>query len=291
MYQNHFQLAERPFNLRPDPSYLYLGERHRMALAMLEYGLFEQDGYAVITGDVGSGKTTLVRHLLRALDNEYQIGLITNTHKSFGDLLHWVTAAFGIERAGRTDAELHQAFVDYLVSVYERGQQTLLIIDEAQNLDPGSLEEVRVLSNINADASNVMQLLLVGQPELRELLRHPSLTQVAQRISTHYHLAPLAADDVGDYIRHRLQVAGAQRPLFTQPAIQMIAAASGGVPRLINQISETCLVYAFGANSQVVNSHTVNDVLNDRRASQILPLHRAQVAGTTLNPNTNMGRK
>lgn len=269
MYLQHFELADRPFNLRPDPDYLFLGSQHSLALRMLEYGLFEQDGFIVITGSVGSGKTTLVRHLLRAANDSHSVALISNTHASFGDLLHWVAAAFGIPREGRTDAELHQAFTDHLITVYERGQRTLLIIDEAQNLDPGSLEEIRVLSNINADRSQVLQLMLVGQPELRLLLQRAELRQVAQRISTYHHLAPLDAEDVGDYIRHRLTVAGARRPLFSEAAIARIAAASSGVPRLINQIAEAALVYSFAEAAHRVYAEVVDQVLADRRQAGV----------------------
>lgn len=281
MYENHFQLKTRPFNLRPDPAYLYLGDQHAMALRMLEYGLFEQDGYTVITGEVGSGKSTLVRHLLNALGHSYQIGLISNTHAAFGDLLHWVAAAFGIRREERTDAELYDAFVDYLINGYRCGRRTLLIVDEAQNLGVGSLEEVRVLSNINADGAHVMQLLLVGQPELRRLLQRRELVQVAQRISTHFHLEALAADAVPEYIRHRLLVAGARRPIFSDRAMNLIKVASGGIPRLINQICDTALVYAFANRHDYVVAETVRDVIRDRRASRVLPMAGAAALRST----------
>ncbi|MEO1420404.1 MAG: AAA family ATPase [Pseudomonadota bacterium] len=272
MYLEHFNLASRPFNLRPDPAFLFPSEQHKLALAVLEYGLLEQDGYVVVTGEVGSGKTTLVRHLLGKLEPDFEVGLITNTHSSFGDLLHWVTAAFGLRRESRTDAELHQTFIDHIIGVYARGRKTLLIVDEAQNLDTGSLEEIRVLSNINADGSHVLQLLLVGQPELREKLADPRVTQIAQRISTHFHLDALAPAAIGEYINHRLWVAGASRPLFSQRAVDLIGRASGGVPRLINQIAETALVYAFAANANRVYFNTVEDVLKDRKTSKLLPV-------------------
>jgi len=272
MYEKYFQLKARPFNLRPDPSFMYLSEQHAMALRMLEYGLFEQDGYTVITGEVGSGKSTLVRHLLNALGHSFQIGLISNTHAAFGDLLHWVAAAFGIRREKRTDAELYDAFVDYLISGYRSGRRTLLIVDEAQNLGVGSLEEVRVLSNINADGAHVMQLLLVGQPELKRLLQRRELVQVAQRISTHFHLDALAGDAVPGYIRHRLLVAGATRPIFSDRAMDLIRTASGGIPRLINQLCDTALVYAFANRENCVAADTVQSVIRDRQASRVLPM-------------------
>lgn len=283
MYLEHFSLNVRPFNLRPDPQFLYLSEHHRLALAVLRYGLLEQDGYVVVTGEVGSGKTTLVRHLLDVLATQFEIGMISNTHKSFGDLLHWVTVAFGIEREGRTDAELHQAFVDHMIGVYSRGKKVLLIVDEAQNLDAESLEEIRVLSNINSDGSHVLQLLLVGQPELRSRLNDQRLTQIAQRISTHFHLEALSSEAVGAYLAHRLRVAGAKRPLFSQRAVELIAGASGGVPRLINQIAETSLVYAFAAGTGVVYHKTVADVLQDRVNSDLLPVKSVAYANPAVS--------
>jgi len=285
MYENYFNLKARPFNLRPDPSFLYLSEQHAMALRMLEYGLFEQDGYTLITGEVGSGKSTLVRHLLTALGNDFQIGLISNTHAAFGDLLYWVAAAFGIRRENRTDAELYDAFVEYLISGYRSGLRTLLIVDEAQNLGVGSLEEVRVLSNINADGAHVMQLLLVGQPELRRLLQRRELVQVAQRVSTHFHLDALDGDAVPGYIRHRLLVAGAKRPIFSNRAMELIRIASGGIPRLINQICDTALVYAYANRDSYVVADTVRSVIRDRQASRVLPL--ATPPPTTGLPSPN----
>lgn len=284
MYLRHFNLRARPFNLRPDPAFLYPSEQHRLAAAVLEYGLVQQDGYVVITGEVGSGKTTLVRHLMTSLESQFEIGMIANTHASFGDLLHWVTVAFGIERSGRTDAELHQAFIEHIVDVYAGGRKTLLIVDEAQNLDADSLEEIRVLSNINSGGSHVLQLLLVGQPELRHQLSEPRLTQIAQRVSTHYHLDALAAEAVGSYLNHRLMVAGASRPLFSVSAVELIAAASGGIPRLINQIAETALVYAFASGATRVYRETILDVLEDRKQSQLLPVHAAGEINWAVSP-------
>jgi len=272
MYEAHFNLDTRPFNLRPDPAYLFLSRQHTMALSMLEYGLFEQDAFTVITGEVGCGKSMLVRYLLNKLDDTFQIGLISNTHSSFGDLLHWVTGAFGIARDNRTEAELYDAFVNFLVAGYRRGLKTLLIVDEAQNLDVDSLEEIRVLSNINADGNHVMQLLLVGQPELRDLLQRSELVQVAQRIATHFHLEPLSGDQVSAYIIHRLKIAGATRPIFSEKALEVIADASGGIPRLINQLCDACLVYSFANGTRQVPGDTATQVVNDRIESQVLPL-------------------
>ena len=273
MYERFFGLACRPFALRPDPRFLFLGERHATALQMLEYGLFEQDGFVVISGDVGSGKTILIRHLLNVLADKYQIGLISNTHGSFGGLLYWVAAAFDIPTEGRSESALYDAFVKHLIGAYSRGQRTLIVVDEAQNLTKKSLEEIRVLSNINADGNHIVQLLLVGQPELRDLLRQPGLEQFAQRISTHFHLRPLDDADVARYINHRLMVAGAAKPIFTNTALEYLADASCGIPRLVNQIADSALVYAFADQSRIVDSRIMLQVLNDRLLSQVLPVN------------------
>ena len=273
MYERFFGLACRPFALRPDPRFLYLGDRHATALQLLEYGLFEQDGFVVVSGEVGSGKTILIRHLLNALVDKYQIGLISNTHGSFGGLLYWVASAFDIPTEGRSEAALYDAFVQHLVDGYANGQRTLIIVDEAQNLSKKSLEEIRVLSNINADGNHIVQLLLVGQPELRQLLRQPGLEQFAQRISTHFHLRSLDEVDVSRYVNHRLTVAGAVRPIFTNTALDYLADASCGIPRLINQIADSALVYAFADQSRIVDSRIMLQVLNDRLLSQVLPVN------------------
>ena len=272
MYERFFGLRHRPFTLRPDPRFLFPSKTHSTALKMLEYGLFEQDGFVVITGDIGSGKTMLIRYLLDTLDNNFQVGLIANTHCSFGDLLGWVASSFGLEHDDRSESMVYEAFTKYLINGYANGKRTLLIIDEAQNLSPRSLEEVRVVSNINADGDHVLQLLLVGQPELRGILRQPGLEQFAQRISVHYHVEPLERQDVGRYINHRLQVAGANRPIFTDLALGRIAEATGGIPRLVNQISDTALFYAYAEQSYLVRGEVVEQVIVDRQNSRVLPL-------------------
>lgn len=275
MYEQFYGLKCRPFTLRPDPRFLYRSDTHTTALRMLEYGLFEQDGFVVLTGEIGSGKTMLVRHLLDTLDDSFQIGLIANTHGSFGDLLAWVASAFGIEHDGQSESSTYDRFVEYLIHGYAQGRKTLLIVDEAQNLSAESLEEVRVLSNINADGNQIIHLLLVGQPELRELLVKPELRQFAQRISMHHHVMPLDASDVADYVNHRLMVAGARRPIFTDRAHQSLALSSGGIPRLINQIADMSLFYAFAEQCRLVSGDIVRQVVWDRGKSRVLPLaHR-----------------
>ena len=219
IYNDHFGLAERPFTLLPDPDFLYWSESHTRAYAMLEYGMLTHAPITVITGEIGAGKTTLLRHLLRSLPEEFTVGLISNAQGNRGELLHWVLMALGVPT--ETDAsyvQLFAQFQDFLIEEYASGRRTMLIFDEAQNLSAETLEELRMFSNINADKDELIQLVLVGQPELRSLISQPWLVQFAQRVSAEYHLPGMTAEQVLGYIVHRLAVAGASREIFTPAA-------------------------------------------------------------------------
>lgn len=272
MYETYYGLREKPFALTPDPHFLYLARNHQTALTLLEYGLTQQAGFTLITGEVGSGKTTLIRHLLGKLEAEFTIGLISNTHQGFGRLLQWVALAFGIDFKGRDDVELYQAFSEFLIEHYARGERVVLIVDEAQNLAPRTLEELRVLSNLNADKDMVLQMVLVGQPELRDTLRRPEVRQFAQRISVDYHLETLRRDETHAYVRHRLKVAGAASAIFEPEAIEFVHARTGGVPRLINSICDVALVYGFAEQRPCIDAELVSQVVRDRAAGGIIPL-------------------
>lgn len=264
MYESFYGFLEKPFSLLPDPGFLFLGRRHSMAYAMLQYGVRSQAGFTVVAGEVGSGKTTLIRHLLDQLDKDITVGLISNTHSSFGELLEWVLLAFSIPHQGLDKVARFHRFTDFLISEYSKRRRTVLIIDEAQNLGAETLEELRMLSNINADKSLVLQLILVGQPELRDLLRRPSLKQFAQRVSVAYYLGALGIDETISYVRHRLRTAGGDPRLFEEDALDVIHHASRGVPRVINTICDMALVYGFAANSRRISRETVEEVLRDR---------------------------
>lgn len=266
MYEKYFGLREKPFSLTPDPDFLYLGRKHGMALTMLEYGITHDAPIIVISGEIGSGKTTLIRHLLNTLKDNTTVGLISNTHRAFGELIQWVAMAFGLSFENREKVALYGSFVDFLIKEYARGRRTLLIVDEAQNMDAETLEELRVLSNINADKNLVLQLILVGQPELRDTLRKPCLEQFAQRISVDYHLDPLDAKETREYIDHRVLKAGGDKGLFSRPAISLIHDLSAGVPRIINSLCDTALVYAFAEGRKRVSTQLVKDMVEDRRA-------------------------
>ena len=218
---------------------------------MLQYGLSNQAGFTVITGGIGCGKTTLLRHLLDEIDDDVTVGLISNTQQNVGHLLQWVLMAFGLDYRGKSKVELYEAFHDFLIDEYAANRRTVLIIDEAQNLSADVLEEFRMLSNINADKDQVIQMILVGQPQLRELLRRPELEQFAQRIAADYHLTELSREETAEYIHFRTRTAGVERPMFDKGATDLIYRYTRGVPRLINTLCDTALVYGFAEEAEM----------------------------------------
>ena len=263
MYEKLYGFKERPFSMLPDPSFLYLGEKHSAAFALLEYGLMSKAGFTVITGEVGSGKTTLVRHLLNQTHDDVTVGLISNTHEDMGHLLKWVLLAFNQKYDYDCQVALYDAFRRFLIDQYAKYRHSVLIIDEAQNLQPKVLEELRMLSNINADKHLVLQLILVGQPQLREQLNSPDLLQFRQRISVRYHLPALSEDDTLAYIRHRIRCAGCENELFTKGAIDIIYQASEGIPRAINLLCDTALVYGYAKKRPSIDAEIIQAVLAD----------------------------
>lgn len=265
MYEKFFGLREKPFSLLPDPSFLYPSPKHRMALVLLEYSLMNQTGFSVITGEIGTGKTTLIRQLLSQLDRDVTVGLISNTHRSFGELLQWILMAFNLEYTGKDKVALYQTFMDFLIQEYARNRRTVLIIDEAQNMATDTLEELRMLSNVNADKDQVLQVFLVGQAGLRDLLRRPELEQFAQRISVDYHLEPLNAEETRNYVRHRITVAGGDPNLFDDAACEAVFRNCGGVPRLINLLCDTTLVFGYAEQVSRITAALVEEVANEKR--------------------------
>jgi general secretion pathway protein A len=274
MYEAFYGLREKPFSILPDPDLIYWGRMHRMAFTMLEFGMMNNAGFTVITGEIGSGKTTLVRYLLKKITPNITTGLISNSPQGRQEMLQWVLMAFRQSFEGDYPT-LFKRLEDFLYGQYAGCRGTMLIIDEAQNLGSEALEHLRMLSNINADKHQILQLILVGQPQLRDLLLAPQLHQFAQRISSDFHLRPLSNDDVAKYIAFRLQAVGSVQPLFTSEACSKIAAASGGVPRMINILCDTALVYGFAGGHRVIGEDLVREVIADKQQYSIFPLKNA----------------
>lgn len=270
MYERHFGFKSNPFALTPDPAFLYPSRQHAMAMTMLEYALESHAAFALLTGDIGSGKTTLVRKLLRQLDDRVIVGLITNTHGRFSSVYDWALSALNLSPSGDSDVAKYEALVDAFVREYAKGRRTLLIFDEAQNLSVEVLEELRLLSNVNSEKDLVLQILLVGQPELRDTLSRPDLTQFAQRVSIDFNLRPLDAQEAQAYIRHRLEVAGGEPSLFRAEAIALIHARTGGVPRLLNQLCDFALVYAYADGRHSIDADLIEQLMRDRQGSVAL---------------------
>ncbi len=270
MYEQFYGLKEKPFSTLPDPGFLFMSKRHRLAFTMLEYGIQNGVGFSVICGEIGCGKTTLVRKLLAAVDDSITVGLVYNTHANIGDLLEWVMLAFGQPYAAMTPVERYDRFQQFLVSEYAAGRRVVLIVDEAQNLSPGAVEALRMLSNINADKDQLLQVVLVGQPELKALLNRPELHQFAQRVGVDFFIPPLAPAEVSQYVHHRLRVAGREEELFLPEALERIAAATRGVPRSINILCDTALVYGFSAEAPRIDAALVEEVLQDRQSYGVL---------------------
>lgn len=281
-YLSHFGLRARPFSLLPDPDFLYWSDDHENAYAMLEYGMMSHAPITVITGEIGAGKTTILREFLREAPEEYTIGLISNATGNRGELLHWVLMSLSQPVDPQASyVQLFHQFQAFLIEEYAQGRRTLLIFDEAQNLEKATLEELRMFSNINSDQDELLQLVLFGQPELRDLIRDPALVQFAQRIAAEYHLDRMDGPTVAAYIHHRTAHAGAEAPIFTDMACEAIHMASGGTPRLVNQLCDFALVYAATDGEAQVSAQTVRRVLIDRKdfgvfrkeGSGPIPLH------------------
>jgi len=256
----------------PDPGFLFLSKKHQAALTLLEYGLLNHVGFCVVSGEPGAGKTTILRALLARVGDDVTVGLITNTHQSFGGLLDWVLSAFDLHEAGLTHVEMHQKFIDFLIEEYAKKRSVLLIVDEAQNMKADALEELRMLSNVNSEKDQLLQVVLAGQPALKETLRQPELMQFAQRIAVDYHLASLNLEETCGYIQHRLKIAGAERDVFTPAACARIHQYSGGTPRLINLLCETVLVYGFADQCEMIDVDLVDEMVQERMKDSVVPL-------------------
>jgi general secretion pathway protein A len=265
MYKNFYGLRENPFNLTPDPDFLYLGEVHQKAMAYLTYGLEARKGFIQLTGDIGSGKTTMLKTLLKRNRNKIKPAFIVNPKATFEQLLRMILYQFSvIELEGEyTKHVLLGKFHNYLIEQSKQNCPVVVIFDEAQNIDISVLEEIRMLSNMETEKITLLQMIFVGQPELRETFLLPKFRQLKQRISVSYHITPLGREDTAAYINHRLKVAGANdRLIFTQCACDEIYRYSSGVPRLINIACDATLLAGYVDEKDVLDEKIVKEVIH-----------------------------
>ena len=247
MYLDHFNLTERPFSITPDPRFLYMSARHREALAHLLYGLGEGGGFVQLTGEVGTGKTTICRCLLEQVPENVDIALVLNPKVTSTELIATVCDELGIEypEGDISIKALTDVLNRYLLDAHARGRRTVLILDEAQNLSADVLEQVRLLTNLETSTQKLLQIVLIGQPELRSLLAREDMRQLSQRVTARYHLDPISREEADAYIRHRLQICGITQPVFSKRSVDKIQQLSGGIPRLINVLCDRAMLGAY----------------------------------------------
>src|SRR6187455_3660955 len=285
MYASFFGLNEKPFSITPDPRYLFLSERHAEALAHLVYGVNEAGGFIQLTGEVGTGKTTVVRSLLAQAPKHAEIALILNPRMTAAEFLLAICEELGITVEARSEGSLKD-LVDllsfHLLKAHAEGRRVVLVVDEAQNLAPDVLEQVRLLTNLETETQKLLQIILIGQPELREVLDRTELRQLAQRITGRYHLDPLSGDETSAYVRHRLRVAGATQEVFSNGALRDVLRLSGGVPRLINIISDRALLGAFTEDRHLVSASVVRRAAGEVFGKHIQPRWLPWAAGSAV---------
>jgi len=264
MYEQHFSFRCKPFELLPNPDFLFQSSTHKKAITYLEYGIKEKVGFILLTGEIGSGKTTLIRNFIKNLNSSVKLSRINNTKVSSQQLISMINEDFGLDVEGKNKTKLLSELNDFLIDQYSKKSQPILLIDEAQNLSPNLLEEIRLLSNLETDRAKLLQIILVGQPEMNKTLMLPEMMQLRQRININYHISPLTIDETIKYITHRLTIAGNTGVMkFQGDMSELIYRFSRGIPRLINILCDFALLTTFVEGKKEVSSDIVREVVKD----------------------------
>jgi general secretion pathway protein A len=263
MYESFFGLSEAPFNITPDPKFIYFSQQHREALSALTYGISSRRGFIQVTGEIGAGKTTLCRALLKNLDKKVHSALVFNPKLSELELLQTIVEDFGIVPKGRRRKDYFDSLNQFLLEELEKGYNAIVIIDEAQLLSPRALEQIRLLSNLETSTQKLLQIILMGQPELKDLLDREDLHQLYQRITIRCHLRALTLEEATEYVAHRLKIAGSNEVFFTRDAIDTLFTLSGGIPRLINVLADRAMMAAFTKSTKVISDTVVEYAQED----------------------------
>jgi general secretion pathway protein A len=282
MYNQFYGFREKPFEITPDPRFLYLSESHKEALAHLTYAVRERKGFTVITGEVGTGKTTLVQTVLSRLDGDTRTAYIFNPNLGSTDFLHYVCEDLGLKGQKKSKGQYISQLHHFLLACYSRNENVVLIIDEAQALDPKLLEEVRLLTNLETSKCKLLQVILMGQPELNEILSRPQFRQLKQRVSLRYHLQTLNKEETRNYIKKRLRIAGAADPnFFTPKALNKIYSYSNGIPRLINIVCDNALLTGYATDQKVIGGRIIHEVIHNLEGIG-LPKNRRRIRNLLL---------